>query len=145
MKIAPHLGKSAHSLLFSKETVDLIGYVGAGAEAHFAESQGPFDPVPAPAPEFATERTVAVEVRGTSLGPAFDRWLVYYDDVRSPVTDDLIGQLCVVGLTDGRVLVKILQRSRTPGLFHLVSNASDAPILDADVEWAAKVTSMAPR
>jgi hypothetical protein len=123
-------------------TVPLVGYVGAGATAYFFSDQGEFDHI-AP-PEFAGPHTVAVEIRGESLGAFFDRWLVFYDDVRRPITPDLIGRLCVVGLEDGRVLIKKVQRSRTKGLFHLLSQ-TEQPILDVAVEWAAKVKNMVPR
>ncbi|WP_420133976.1 S24 family peptidase [Rhodopseudomonas sp.] len=123
-------------------TVHLVGYVGAGAETHFFQHDAPLDEVIAP--EGASEATVAVEIRGESLGTFFDRWLVFYDDVRRPVTTDMIGKLCVVGLQDGRILIKKIQRSRTRGLFHLLSQ-TEAPILDASLEWAAKVKSMVPR
>ena len=121
----------------------VAGYVGAGSEAHFyAEGQGPLGE--APAPEGSTAGTVAVEVRGESLGPFFDGWLVYFDDVRSPITDDLLGQLCVVGLADGRVLVKKVLRGREAGIFALHGQFSD-PILDAEITWAAPVKAVAPR
>lgn len=123
--------------------VPLVGYVGAGAAAHFyAEAQGPFETVTAP--ENATPDTVAVEIRGESLGALFNTWLVFYDEVRSPVTPDMLGKLCIVGLPDDRVLVKQIKRSKTPGLFHLLSNTEEA-ILDVEVLWAAKVKSMEPR
>ena len=123
--------------------VPLMGYVGAGAATHFyAESQGELERVPAPLD--ATKDTVAVQIRGESLGALFDTWLVYYDEVRSPVTQDMIGRLCVVGLPDDRVLVKRIKRSRTPGLFHLESN-TEPTILDVEISWAAKVKSMEPR
>src|SRR5262245_1928367 len=81
--------------------VRVVGYVGAGAEAHYyAVAQGDLDEVAAPA---VTDSTVAVEIRGDSLGALFDRSLVFYDDVRSPVTADLVGKLCVVGLPDDRI------------------------------------------
>jgi len=48
-------------------------------------------------------------MRGESLGALFDRWLVYYDDIRDPPTTDLLHALCVVGLADGRILVKQLK------------------------------------
>lgn len=124
-------------------TVPLVGYVGAGAEAYFfVGDQGELDRVPAP--DGAGPNTVAVEIRGDSLGTFFDRWLVFYDDVRRPITPDLIGKLCVVGLPDDRVLIKKVQRSRTRGLFHLLSQF-DPPILDVAVDWAAKVKNMVPR
>lgn len=126
-----------------EETVPLVGYVGAGAAAHFyGESQGELDRVKAP--KDVTKDTVAVEIRGASLGELFEHWLVYYDEVRSPVTPDMIGKLCIVGLPDDRVLVKQIKRSRSPGVYHLLSN-TEGPILDVEIVWAARVRSMEPR
>jgi hypothetical protein len=95
-------------------------------------------------PRGSTEATVAVEIRGDSLGPFLNRWLVFYDDVHRPVTSDLIGELCVVGLADGRVLVKQIQRGRAEGLFNL-NSSTEKPILDVAIEWAAKVNSIQRR
>jgi len=122
--------------------VSLVGYVGAGAETHFFAQDAPLDEVPAPAG--SSDSTVAVEIRGDSLGSFFDRWLVFYDDVRRPVTNDLVNKLCVVGLEDGRILIKKIQRSKAKGLFHLLSQ-TEAPILDVSVDWAARVKNMIPR
>lgn len=122
-------------------TVRLVGYVGAGAAAHFysAAELGTVH-----APIGATQDTVAMEIRGESLGALFDHWLVYYDEVRAPVTNDMIGRLCVVGLPDDRILVKQIKRSKTAGLFHLISN-TEGPILDVEILWAARVKSKVPR
>lgn len=151
-KLATALGTTSDYLLGrtdqaeierGERTVPLVGYVGAGAAAHFyAAGDGNLGEVPAP--EDATPETVAVEIRGDSLGSLFDQWLVFYDEVRSPVTHDLIGRLCVVGLPDDRILIKQIRPSKTPGLFHLLSNA-EPPILDVEITWAAKVKSMVPR
>jgi len=67
-----------------------------------------------------------------------------YDELRRPVTADLIGKECVVGLPDGRILVKKIHRSKSRGLFHLYGNFGD-PILDTPIDWAARIRSMAPR
>lgn len=124
-------------------TVPVVGYVGAGAQTYFFDDQGDLDEVAAP--DGASDRTVAVEVRGESLGALFDRWLVFYDDVHRPVTTDQIGRLCVVGLRDGRIMVKKVQKSRgRNGLFHLLSN-TEGPILDVEIDWAARVINMVPR
>jgi len=124
-------------------TVPVVGEVGAGDAAHFyAKAQGPFGD--APAPEGATDDTVALEVRGESLGSFFDDWLVYYDEVRRPVTPDLHGRLCVVGLDDDRVLIKKIKASPDKRRFHLLSLTED-PILDVVVVWAARVKHMAPK
>ena len=123
-------------------TVPVAGFVGAGTEMHFyGEGQGPIDE--APAPEGATSDTVAAEVRGDSLGSIFAGWRVYFDDRRAPVTDDLLGRLCIVGLADGRILVKVVTRGREPGRFELHGQFGD-PILDAELAWAARVTAVMP-
>lgn len=142
-RAASAFGVSQSTIISAEDvTVPVVGYVGAGSAAHFFPEQQHLGEVPAP--EGSTEQTVAVEIRGDSLGPLFDRWLVFYDDVRRPVTNDLIGKLCVVGLEDGRILIKKLQRSKTRGLFHLISQTED-PILDVPIEWAARVKNMVPR
>lgn len=126
-----------------RRTVPLVGYVGAGAVAHYyASGDGALDQVEAP--EDATEKTVAAEIRGESMGPLLERWLVFWDEVRNPVTADLLGHICVVGLPDDRILVKQLKQASAPGRFHLISN-NEAPMLDVEVMWAAKVKGMRPR
>lgn len=124
-------------------TVSLVGIVGAGGAIDYGAGQVTGERVAAP--DGSGPHTVAVEIRGDSLGELFDRWLVFYDDVQRPVRADLIGKLCVVGLSGDRVLIKKLQRSKTKRLFHLLSNNNEAPILDVAVEWAAKVKNMVPR
>lgn len=127
-----------------RRMVKLKGYVGAGSVAHFyALADEDFEEVPAPAE--ATDQTIAVEIKGSSWGPRMNTWLVFYDDVRSPVTPDLIGETCVVGLADDRILIKEIQRNGRGG-FRLLSNSpTEDEIDDAEIEWAAKVTSMRPR
>ena len=125
-------------------TVPLVGYVGAGDAAHFyAVSQGELDRVPAP--KNPTKDTVAVEIRGESMGPLLNKWLVYYDQVRSPVTHDMFGILCVIGLPDDRVLVKRIRQTGKPGLFDLESNSGEEPIRGVAIMWAAKVKSIEQR
>lgn len=125
--------------------VKIVGFVGAGSEAHFygLASDDPAEYVPAPAS--AGGETVAVEIRGDSLGPAFDGWLAFYDDRREPIDESLYGRLCIVGLDTGQVLIKIPRPAREKGRFHLFPNAGGDVILDARVVWAAKVTIMEPR
>ena len=124
-------------------SVPLIGFVGANSEASFFDhGQGPFDTVAAP--DGASEKTVALEIRGVSLGESFDRWLVFYDDRREGVTDDLIGKLCVIATDKDQVVVKTLRRGRNPNRFDLHANVGP-PVYDAVVRWAARVKQMTPR
>lgn len=57
-------------VIAERATVPLVGYVGAGAEAHYyTDAQDPVEEVPMP--PGGNENTVAVEARGDSLGPFF--------------------------------------------------------------------------
>jgi transcriptional regulator with XRE-family HTH domain len=123
--------------------VKIKGYVGAGSVAHYyAISDEEYEEVDAPAA--MTDPAVAVEIRGKSMGPALEGWLVFYKDVRSPVTPDMLNQLCVVGLTDDRILIKLIKRERD-GSFTLLSNGADDAVTHAKIEWAALVTDMRRR
>ncbi len=126
---------------FSDTKVRVVGFVGAGAQTHlYAEGQGPFDW--APAPPDAKPNTVAVRVRGTSMaGLIDDGSLLYYDMRSDPPTIDMNGSLCIIGLSDGRVVVKKLYKGGKRGRWNLIST-NDAPMMDQAVEWAAKVTSV---
>ncbi|WP_398469602.1 phage repressor protein [Tardiphaga sp.] len=127
----------------STRTVRIKGYVGAGSEAHFYKlADESFEVVEPPAG--SSDQTIAVQIKGKSWGPRMDGWLVFYDDVRSPVTEDLYGQPCVVGLADDRILLKTIKRERD-GSFTLQSNSDEPDIKNAEVEWAAKVIGMRPR
>lgn len=123
--------------------VPIIGIAGADPEGAVRFEEAPLGE--APGIPNGTPTTVALEVRGHSMrGIAENNWLVYYDDRRDPPTEDLLGRLCVVGLADGRVLVKTLLHGRKKKHFDLESYA--APTLrDARVEWAAVVTAIVPR
>jgi hypothetical protein len=152
MKYARRLGVTPEWLLTGREPllegdeppppkVPVVGYVGACATAHF------YDVPPSHLDEITpptgiAENTVAVKIRGTHLGPFFDRWYVFYDDVCRPMTADLIGQLCVVGFADGRILIKQVQRGSREGLYNLHS-ATEKPIADAKIEWATRVNAIA--
>lgn len=122
--------------------VRVVGYAGAGAKAHFySVDEQDLDEVPAPSG--ATERTRAIEIRGDSLGTAFNRWLAFYDDVKRPVTDDLIGRLCIVRLADGNTLIKTVRATKTPGRYRLTSD--EPPIENVEIEWAARVKMISPK
>lgn len=128
-----------------RDSVPIVGLGGAGPDGSvaFADPGGHLGE--APIPPDSTAQTVAIEVRGDSMrGIADNGWLVYYDDRRDPPTDDLAGHLCVVGLTDGRILIKKMFRGRKRRHFDLESVGAPT-IHDARVEWAARVTAIVPR
>lgn len=128
------------------DTVPLVGRAGAGsAVALFAlNGDDPAEEVPLPPGVAASPTLVAVEIEGTSLGALFDRSLVFYDDRRSPVSEDLLRKLCIVGLTDGRVLIKQILPGSKRGFYHLLSQ-TEGMIEDVSIDWAARVKSVVPR
>lgn len=124
-----------------ERTIPVWGRAGAGGAVynfHEATELGRI-----PVPRDSGERTGAVEINGASLGRIFDGWYAVYDERRDPPTLDLVGQLCIVGLADGRVLIKQLAKGRGKR-FTLESNY-EAPIYDVVVEWAAPVKTMVPK
>jgi hypothetical protein len=120
----------------------VMGYVGAGAEAHYYEvSQGQLDEIEPP--NSLTEGTVIIDIRDHGLGSLFNRWLAFFGEKREPATPELIGCLCVVALEDNRIIVRQLQQGRTSGRYDLICEFGE-PIMDVSVLWAAKVMSMLP-
>lgn len=123
-------------------TIPVWGKAGAGGEIRdFSEDSNPIGAIPYPK-QIGSE-TGAVEISGNSLGPIFDGWYALYDDMRHPPTEDLIGRLCVLRLSDGRVFIKELSKGRGKR-FTLTSNF-EPPIYDVIVAWAALVKTMVPR
>jgi hypothetical protein len=120
--------------------VPKVGYVGAGqAIIPFEADESDW----VEAPPDVTPGTVAVEVRGESMLPAYeDGWLLYYSRKLPP--GEMLNKRAVVQLADGRMLVKTIRRGTTPGYWNLGSlNAYD--IEDQVVEWAAPIDWIKPR
>lgn len=120
------------------ESVPLVGYVGAGAEILAIDDHakgGGLEEVERP--HGAGRSTVAVRVRGDSMRPAYkDGDLLYYDTQANGDLDHLIGNDCVVKLSDGRVFVKEIRKNS--GGYWLHSYNAD-PMMDVSIEWAAKI------
>jgi hypothetical protein len=127
----------------SATKLQIIGYVGTAARAHLY-AVTPEDLEELEVSRLVTESTSVLEIRGNGMGSFYSHWLILFDDLRKPATPDLIGKLCVVGLKDGRVLVKQLQQGGAHGQFDLISHAGP-PIRNAGIVWAAVVKAMIPR
>lgn len=136
--------------IFSEATlsrrVPVVGYVGAGEQVF------PFDELP-PGEGLRQvqcpvgldpKKTVAVEVRGDSMRPIDDGWLVFYTRTAEGVPYEAVGQECVVKIAgDGPLLIKRVRPGYTRGRFNLLSRNAD-PIEDAALEWAAPVRAFLP-
>jgi transcriptional regulator with XRE-family HTH domain len=120
--------------------VQKVGYVGAGqAIVPFEADESEWVEAP---PEVAPG-TVAVEVRGESMLPAYDDgYLLYYSKKLPP--EEMVNKRCVVQLANGSMLVKTLRRGTSPGFWNLGSlNAYD--IEDQVIDWAAPIDWIKPR
>lgn len=131
----------AHEVFSGPRLAEIVGYVGAGGEVIYDEMVGgERDSIECPAD--APAETVAWQVRGVSLGAGFDRWYALASRVETPVTSNLMGELCVVGTADGRRLIKWLRRGQSG--YNLISGTGEIEE-NVDVIWAAKVIDLRPR
>ena len=114
-------------------TVPLVGFVGAGAQIFAIDDHAKGGGLE----EGASSSTVAVRVRGDSMRPAYKNGdLLYYDAQSIGDLDHLIGSDCIAYLSDGRTLVKEIRKNSSGYWLH--SHNAD-PLIDIDIEWAAKV------
>ena len=122
----------------------VIGRVGADPGGEVLLAGGQVQPEFAPLPPGGTERAVALRVTGHSMrGLADDGALIYFEDQRTPPSPDMLGQVVVVELDTGEVLVKRLLRGGAPGRFDLESLAGPTR-RDAGLRWAAHITAIVP-
>ena len=143
-RLAPHLGVTAADIVFPDTakramTLNIVGRVGASTDGHVVQESdhGPFGQIQAPIGARGTE--AVVEVDGHSMGIyAPDGSLILYEKREDPPQDNMLGEVCVVGLPDGRVLVKRLLRGSRRGLFDLESVVGET-MRDQRVNWAAVV------
>lgn len=122
--------------------VVLKGRVGAGAEIEAIDS-GDQEYVEAPAE--AKPNTVAVEVAGDSMFPAYEAGtLLYYSKLLPPT--EMVNRRCVVQLHDQRIFVKVLRKGDKDGTWTLQSlNTNVADITNVGVDWAAPIDWIKPR
>lgn len=128
-----------------KGKVPVVGYVGAGAEVF------PIDDYPkgrgmeqVESPPGAPRDVVAVAIRGESMHPLGDGWLLFYRRDQDGVPDDCVNRLCVVQVHAGPTLVKTLKNGQKPRLWTLES--WNAPTREnVRLTWAARVIHITPR
>ncbi len=127
----------------SGNTVPIIGYVGANAEAHlYAVAAKDLEKVELSALA-TTVATVALEIRVNSLGAQYKNWLLVYDDLRQRISSDLAGKMCVIRLQDDRLLIKRLQQGGVVG--QLTGTKHGPAIGQQTIEWAAAVKGIMQR
>ena len=126
----------------ARPLIPLVGYIGAGFEAHFYEiSPGHMEEMEGP--RVINDATHMLQIGDHGLSSTLDGWFLLFDEVRSPVTPDLIGHLCLIGLDDGRIFLRQMRPGKTPGCYDLLSDFG-LTFRDVAVSWAAKITTMYP-
>lgn len=120
----------------------LKGRIGAGAEIYAIDS-GDWEDVEAPGKY--DDDTIAVEVSGDSMFPAYeDGTLLYYSKMLPP--DSMLNKRCVVQLANEKIFVKVLRKGTYEGVWTLQSlNPLYPDIPDQLVEWAAPIDWIKPR
>ncbi len=123
----------------------VVGYVGAGQQVFPIDDHAMGTGLEEVSSPFADGRTVvAVRVRGDSMHPMKDGWLLFYSRSDDGVPAECVGRLCIVQVADdGPALVKEVRRGYHPGTFTLVS-WSAAPMEDVVLSWASPVLSIQP-
>lgn len=129
--------------------VKVLGFVGAGEAVTIFDdhAQGAaLDEIDPPV-GYSADGIVAVRVRGESMEPQLEHgWTIFYRKQADGVAPDCIGELCVVKLIDGSMLVKKLRQGSAKNLFHLLSkNPLHQPMFDQKLLWAARVIDIRPR
>jgi transcriptional regulator with XRE-family HTH domain len=126
--------------------VSVVGYVGAGQEIFALDDHAlgtSLEEVEAPE-GVGRETMVAVRVRGESMHPLRDGWLLFYRRDQHGVPDACLNRLCIVKLAgDGPILVKELRRGYRAGHF-VLSSWNAPPLEDVRLDWAAPVLSIRP-
>lgn len=128
------------------DKVSVVGYVGAGQEIFALDDHAlgaSLEEVEAPE-GVGRDTMVAVRVRGDSMHPLRDGWLLFYRRDQSGVPEACMNRLCIVKLADdGPVMVKELRRGYRAGHF-VLSSWNAPPLEDVRLDWAAPVLSIRP-
>lgn len=117
--------------------IPLKRYVGAGGEVCPALDDGNGDDDYIDAPPGLTGEVVAAVIRGESMFPRYDDGNIIMWSRQLP-PQELLHREAVVGLADGRILVKIINRGSANGLWTL-NSFNAPPIVDQVIEWAAPI------
>lgn len=139
------LGLDAMQAL-SASTIQVVGYVGAGAVVVPIDDYAKGDGMGfIERPPSVHGKAVAVEVQGDSLFPVAENgWRLVYTGDQTMDESEVLNRLCIVKLVNGQILVKRVVKGSVKQRYHLVS--TNAPMIeDAEIEWAAIVKAIIPR
>lgn len=138
--IGPELRSQEDGDGLSKSDVEVMGFIGAGAEVSPEHEQVPPGGIEKVSlPITVPEEIVGFQVTGDSMLPVYrdgDVILVWREQ-RLP-TDAFIGQEAAVRTTDGRRFLKEIQRGGRRGSYNLYSHNARI-IEDMDIAWVGEI------
>jgi DNA-binding XRE family transcriptional regulator len=124
-------------------TVPVIGYIGAGQEVFTIDDHPLGEGLEQVSPPPGVTDCVALKIRGTSMFPMEDGWLIFYQRETHGILEECIGKLCVVQIKDGPTLLKKLRPGTKKGFWTL--DSWNAPAREnVRLEWAARVIDIRP-
>lgn len=141
-KLAAALGCEPSELIGGPTTpesqsVPVVGYVGAGAEVFWFGEEDVLDEVSMPFGAEPGQSFKALRVKGDSQAPLLPEGSIIYCDASQEKCTDcsiMIGELCVVQIKNGPMLLKYLNRGYQPGRFNLMSSNATA-MEDQELDW----------
>lgn len=80
---------------------------------------------------------VACVVRGYNSGAIQDGWIVYFNNLELPPTDDLVGKLVMVKSTGSEILLRTIKRGRLPNRWDLFTTTGPAMLDIEHYAWSA--------
>ena len=131
-------GRSAIGDKSEPFSVPVVGWVdGTTQQAVQMGSTGLLGPKDVPRPNGVAADVVGLRVQGGLM----DGWVVYYrpTNARAGLAFEIVGQLCVVGLSDGRVLLRHVRMGYGEGELILVGMCGEALDAGVGVAWATPV------
>jgi transcriptional regulator with XRE-family HTH domain len=118
-----------------------VGAILAGGAVEFYDESGPN--VYVAGFEGAPANTVALIINEETAPEGLEGWLVYFDEMDTDITPQVLNRMCVVWLDDGRVLIRKVVPGQIAGTYTLKSTFLP-PIYDAKIRRVARVSYMKP-
>lgn len=152
-KLARAIGLSVDALYgedyssHGQNRVWVKGFLGAGGGITpfegLAQGQGFYD-VAYPMGAAPGMKLAAMEIRGYSMPPAQDGWLVYYEERGHVDLDAILNRPCVVELKTGELVFKTVRKGFQPGRFSLHSWDGREPMEDVEIRRAMPIVALVP-
>lgn len=139
--LASAVGVSVTQMYENQKTpsVPVVGRIGAGAIIYpITGDEGAMNYVEAP-PTIDPKDVVAYEIEGFSMPPFKPGNHIFASKRDAGSPDDMLNEMCIVQVSDGPLLFKILRKGYEAGKFNLHSLNGEPPIEDQAIEWVARV------